>query len=283
MNRISETAVSIVVPFYRGKWILAKTLASIARQDFPHRLLEVVIAHDGSDEDVSQMSRELLDDISLRQIWISRRGYRLASARNAGIRCASGNTIILIDFDIVLGDTFVSAHMFHQRSTGQCITFGLRRFVDLTGASPYLIRTGAINLDDLPAVASISNRLRSVDKRLSEVLLLPHHPFPCNLCHGCNLAFQRHLAIEVGLFDEAFNGHSNYEDIEFAYRMWKAGAQIIYVPGATVYHQENDIVDYKIRRQGMDVNLPKLYERVPGLRDFRERFEDHTKWQPPQS
>ncbi len=283
MSRISETAVSIIIPFYRGRALLANTLASIARQDFPHQLLEVIIAHDGSDEDISQMAREVLDDIFLRQVWISRRGYRLATARNAGIRCASGSTIILIDFDTVLGDTFVSAHMFHQQSAGQYITFGLRRFVDLAEATPDLIREGAIRLDSLPEVASISNRLRTVDKRLPEIPLLPHHPFPCNLCHGCNLAFGRRLAIEVGLFDEAFNGHSNYEDIEFAYRMWKAGAHIVYVSGATVYHQENDIVDYESRRRGMAVNLPKLYDRVPGLHNFRERLEEDSKWQQPQS
>jgi len=117
--------------------------------------------------------------------------------------------------------------------------------------------------------------LKSVDRRLQEVRLLPHHPFPCNLCHGCNLAFPRQLAIDVGLFDEAFNGHSNYEDIEFAHRMQTAGAEIVYVPEATVYHQENDIVDYHTRRRGMTVNLSKLYDRVPGLQDFRERFKEH--------
>ena len=282
MNRISEAAVSIVIPFYRGGSILANTLLSIARQDFPHQSLEVVIAHDGSDEGISEMSREVLEDVSLRQVWIPRRGYRLSTARNAGIRCASSNTIILIDFDTVVGESFVSAHVFHQQSD-HCLTFGLRRFVDLTEISPDLIRAGAIKLNALPEVASISNRLRPVDKRLSEVMLLPHHPFPCNLCHGCNLAFQRQLAIDVGLFDEAFNGHSNYEDIEFAYRMWKAGARIVYVSEATVYHQENNVVDYHTRRLGMSVNLPKLYDRVPGIREFRERFEEHAKWQPPQT
>jgi hypothetical protein len=65
--------------------------------------------------------------------------------------------------------------------------------------------------------------------------------------------------------------------------MWKAGAQIIYVSSATVYHQENDVVDYEERRRGMAINLPKLYERVPGLRDFREQLEEHSKWQPLQS
>jgi glycosyltransferase involved in cell wall biosynthesis len=245
-------------------------------------LLEVVIAHDGSDEDIGEGARELLEDIPLRQTWTSRRGYRLATARNTGIRAASGSMIILIDFDTVLDESFVSAHMFHQRSVGDRVTFGLRRFVDLAEASPDLIRAGAVKLDALPDVASISNRLRPVDKRLPELMLLPHHPFPCNLCHGCNLAFRRRLAIEVGLFDEAFNGHSNYEDIEFAHRMWKAGAHIIYVSAATVYHQENDIVDYKKRLQGMAVNLPKLYDRVPGLRDFREKFEE-LQWQPPPS
>jgi predicted glycosyltransferase involved in capsule biosynthesis len=92
------------------------------------------------------------------------------------------------------------------------------------------------------------------------------------------LAFPRQFAIDVGLFDEAFNGHSNYEDIEFAHRMHAAGADIVYVPAATVYHQENDVVDYYTRRQGMAVNLSRLYERVPGLRAFRERSSESPSW-----
>lgn len=130
-----------------------------------------------------------------------------------------------------------------------------------------------MNFKGLPDVASISNRLNFSDKRMKELSLLPNHPFPCNLCHGCNLAFSRELAIDVGLFDEVFNGHSNYEDLEFAHRMVKAGAEVCYVPDAYVYHQENEIVDFETRQSGMEVNLPKLYSRVPGLRDFREEIE----------
>jgi chondroitin synthase len=283
MTGTSNKRASIVIPFYRGRSILANTLSSIARQDFPHQLLEVIITHDGSSEDVTRFSREILEDIPLSQVWIPRRGYRLATARNAGIKCSSGGTIILIDFDIVVPDTFVSTHMSYQQSSSRRITFGLRRFVDLSHVEIELIRAGAIEFEALPEVASISNRLRTVDPRLQELALLPQHPFPCNLCHGCNLAFPRQLAIDVGLFDEAFNGHSNYEDIEFAHRMRTGGADIVFVPEATVYHQENDIVDYQTRRLGMSVNLCKLYDRVPGLQDFRQQSKEQSKWQTPQN
>lgn len=264
-------AVSVVIPFFTGSSILARTLASVARQDYPRDAIEVVIAHDGSTEDIRELALDILGDIALREVWISRRGYRLASARNAAIRCASHETIILIDFDIVVPDALVAAHVARQLEGRPALGFGLRRFVDLSDVDYRAVKAGEVRLDALPAVASISNRLGTTDKRSAELALLPHHPFPCNLCHGCNLAFSRGMAIGVGLFDEAFNGNSNYEDIEFAHRMWLAGAEIVYVPDATVYHQENEVVDYDVRRQGMSANLPKLYDRITGLQEFRER------------
>ncbi len=272
-EELPRQKVTVVVPFFRRLDVLERTLASLSRQTYPHNLIEVIIVEDGSQESSEACAERMLGDICFSRVWISRRGYRLATTRNAGILLATGETIILLDFDIVVRDNFISQHMRWHRVSDQCITFGLRRFVDMNGIDAGRIREGSVDLDNLPSVPSISNRLKELDKRIPELAMLYQHPFPCNLCHGFNLGFNRKLAINVGLFSEDFNGNSNYEDLEFCHRMVGAGCYVIHAMEAYVFHQENDVIDFKTRQYGMSQNRAKLYKKVPGLREFRESIE----------
>jgi glycosyltransferase involved in cell wall biosynthesis len=261
--------VSIVIPFYKGLEILDKSLASLCCQSYPQRLMEVIISEDGAPINSQSLVDKYKPLLNISRVTHTRNGYRLATTRNNGIRKSCGSVVIIVDFDIVTPPFFVESHMKWFHSSANIASFGLRRFVDLTSVEPQNIRQIFAALDEIKPVASISNRLRELDKRIPELEYIKTHTFPCNLFHGCNIAFWKSHALQVGLFDEDFNGHSNYEDLEFGYRLFQAGDYIVHEPNAFVLHQENEIVDYVKRMEGMKHNKKLIYKKVPGFQDFR--------------
>jgi cellulose synthase/poly-beta-1,6-N-acetylglucosamine synthase-like glycosyltransferase len=271
-----DILVSVVVPFYKGIDELARCLAGLSSQNYPSSSFEVIVTVDGTSlkEPLTLCNTLLGRRIAHKVVGIPRDGYRLATARNNGINAAAGDLIILLDFDIVTKSTFIQAHVKWHRVGTPIITFGLRHFRDLTKTTVEDVASGSVDLASLPSVKSISNRLRDTDARTNELGWIHDHPAPYNLGHGFNLGFRRAHAIKAGLFDEIFNGASNYEDIEFCYRMWsRVGCQIVHVPECGVFHQENEVVTHSERTAGMEVNRKKLYALVPELVEYRRAYK----------
>ena len=67
-------------------------------------------------------------------------------------------------------------------------------------------------------------------------------------CYGLNMSFPKALAIEVGGFPN-IQGCYGHEDIELAYRLAKAGAQLWYVPSAQVVHDHRYRAEDVLKRE----------------------------------
>jgi hypothetical protein len=107
------------------------------------------------------------------------------------------------------------------------------------------------------------------DKRVPELKRLMIHPFPSNCFHGGNVAYWRDDALDVGLWDEDFNGNYGYEDIDFGQRLFEIRTRLIFENRATTYHQESNFISPYERHKGLSINRIKLYERYPELARFR--------------
>jgi chondroitin synthase len=266
---VPSVSATVVIPFYEGLGILDRTLASLTLQTYPRDLWEIVVVEDGSPQSTEPIVGKYARDLNILRVGQERQGFRLSAARNLGIRLASGDVIVLLDFDVVCLPDHLAYCLRWFKMNSPVATFGLREFVDLTGFMPSQIASWIVRLPSLRRVPSTSNRFRTIDKRVPEVDCIKFDPFPCNSFHGCNIAFWREDALRVGLFDTAFDGYPGYEDIEFAYRLQQLGRYIVYEPRATVYHQENQVVSLEQRQQGRIVNLKKLYRKVPGIGEYR--------------
>jgi predicted glycosyltransferase involved in capsule biosynthesis len=106
-------------------------------------------------------------------------------------------------------------------------------------------------------------RLRSFSKpkEIYEQLYqyVSKHPNSCltwRLCLGSNHSFKRCLLDKVGGYDEDFRGWG-VEDTEFAYRLYKAGAQFVINPKLFRYHQEHPISSKKKSEQSKNRMLLK--------------------------
>jgi len=190
--------------------------------------------------------------------------FALSRARNTAMRLAAGEWIVSVDSDCIPGPGYLSAVAAAAR--GQVILTGERIFVE----PPPLADIPSV-LPALPRILSHANYGLPRDRRFPRLLNLPDVLHPWDLMHGGNTVFPRSAALEAGGFDEDFDGHWGYEDVEFAHRMITAGCVPLFVPGMEVYHQEPPPTEAQPDRYDKAANPNWAYigTRIEGYLDFK--------------
>ncbi len=90
--------ISVIIPAYNTESLLEKCVASVATQEYPEGLLEVIVVDDGSTDNTPAIA----DELSLRYPNVTvfhKENGGSSSARNLGIRHATGDYIGFIDSD----------------------------------------------------------------------------------------------------------------------------------------------------------------------------------------
>jgi glycosyltransferase involved in cell wall biosynthesis len=85
--------VSVVIPAYNAAWCVGKAIDSVLAQDFQD--MEVIVVNDGSTDETADVLAGYGDAIRV----VHKSNGGMSSARNAGIRVASGELIAFLDSD----------------------------------------------------------------------------------------------------------------------------------------------------------------------------------------
>lgn len=95
-NMKTEVLVSIVVPIYNVEKYLNKCVDSIINQSYKN--IEIILVNDGSKDKCPEICDKLIQE-DLRIKVIHKKNGGLSDARNAGIKSANGEYILLVDSD----------------------------------------------------------------------------------------------------------------------------------------------------------------------------------------
>jgi glycosyltransferase involved in cell wall biosynthesis len=197
---------SIVIPTYNRKSILEKCLRALEQQTF-RGSYEVVVVDDGSTDDTIFWLQQQAAFPHVRLLQQNHRGP--AAARNLGVEQATGETIVFIDSDLVVTDTFLQYHadalMQGQKALGhdRLFTYG--------------------------AVINTSN----FDHPTAESYKLTD--FSAAYFATGNVMIPRQWLLQAGLFDPQFSLYG-WEDLELGVRLKKLGLKLVKVPEAVGYH-----------------------------------------------
>jgi len=246
-NESYELKVSIIIPTYNRAQFLANTLAALTHQTYPSDLMEVVVADDGSSEDIVQIIRKYEKPLNLIYTRQKDTGYRPAAARNLGIRASSGDVAIFIDDDIILLPEIVKAYMEIMHATDKAVLFGHRRYVDVSDIDEDSILSDIECIRQLPSINKTDEnsdvrdlKNESIDSRFpwyEKTDCLKKDMFPFMKVFSMNMAVPKKLIEACGVFDEDFRAWG-FEDIEWAYRLYNAGAYFIPMTDMLCLHQE---------------------------------------------
>ncbi len=197
---------SIIIPAHNAGATLPACLAALARQTAAERILEIIVADDGSTDDTPARA-DAAGATALRQ---PNRGA--AAARNLGARHAAGDILLFTDADCEPAEDWVAAM--------------LAPFADPTVAG-----VKGVYRTRQTALTARFVQLEYEDK-YRRMARLPAIDFIDTYSAG----YRRDVFLAAGGFDESYP-KANVEDQEFSFRLAAAGHKMLFQPRAVVGHR----------------------------------------------
>lgn len=105
-----KQGISIILPTYKGQHTILRALNSLAKQDMPNELYEIIIIINGEKDNTEKLINEFYREnrnLNIHIISLKESGASLA--RNKGIEKASHEYILFIDDDDSVSSTYLSA------------------------------------------------------------------------------------------------------------------------------------------------------------------------------
>jgi O-antigen biosynthesis protein len=208
--------VSVVVCSFNGERTLAGTLAGACALEYPD--FEVIVVDDGS----TDATADVAATFPVRVITTENRG--LSSARNTGIREASGEIVAFTDDDARPDPHWLLYLVAAFRSGGHAAVGG----PNLPPGGDGLVADCVAAAPGGPAHVLLSDREAE------------HIP-------GCNSAFVKRALEEIGGFDPLFRVAG--DDVDACWRIQEAGGSIGFAPAAVVWHHPRSSVPAYLRQQ----------------------------------
>ncbi|WP_026650850.1 glycosyltransferase family 2 protein [Butyrivibrio proteoclasticus] len=102
--------ISVIIPAYNIEKLIRKCVESCVSQDYPKELLEIIIVDDGSTDSTGSICDELAEENSNVKVFHKENGGS-SSARNLGIRNATGDYLGFVDSDDYIDPRMYSTMM----------------------------------------------------------------------------------------------------------------------------------------------------------------------------
>lgn len=98
--------VSVIIPVYNVEKYIEESLKSVCEQDYSD--LEIILVNDGTKDNSINVAKKIAKENGKRIIIVNKENGGLPSARNAGIRKATGKYICFIDSDDIIAKNHIS-------------------------------------------------------------------------------------------------------------------------------------------------------------------------------
>ncbi len=265
-----ELRVVVVIPAYNRSEVLSRTLGALAAQAYPAELLTVVVADDGSTEDIAGVVERWIPPFSRRHVRQEHDGFGAGRARNLGARSVESDVIVFLDSDAIVGPDFVANHVRWHQGNPKAVVIGGRVHLSATGLEPDQLAKAAVDLDARPFEDRAD--FRSVLSRRTSKLQATDEAYRAFV--SVNVSVAADLFHSIGGFEERFRWWGS-EDSELGWRLWQSGAVFIDDPVARVYHQLDDDTagGDEGRQRARELNRGLLTSLVP-QRFYRKGVPD---------
>lgn len=254
--------VSLVIPTYNRGSIAAKTIRMALQQDYDDYEVIVVDQSACCSPDLEEVIKGAPDKLRYLRMEVP----NLPAARNAGVRCSTGDVIVFTDDDVEIGSDYLRMHARHycDASIG-----GVTGLTLLPGMKPDNITVGA---------SRITGLTRLFDDGSAHVSWIP----------GCNGSYRKSAIIAAGMSDERFTGSGWSEDADLSVRIRHLGFTLRFDPDIHLVHLELRIggsenrlnsdaklaehlrlyAYYLLKNRRITGTVPMLYDLIRAYRRF---------------
>lgn len=220
MIRFSNMDISIVIPNYNGKDLLAKNLPKIYGElmSYQSGKTEIIIVDDASrDGSVSFISNFKLQTSNIKLI-VNEKNLGFPPTVNKGVKAASGEIVVLLNTDICPEEGFLEPLLAHFKDEKVFAVGCLDKSIE--GKKTVLRGRG---LGEWKR-GFLVHRKGEIDK--TNTLW----------ASGGSSAFRKAIWESLGGFNELF-APFYWEDIDISYRALKSGYKVLFEPKSVVVHE----------------------------------------------
>jgi len=229
---MSAYEISVVIPTKDRQRDLLACMSSIERQSsLPH---EVIIVNDGeiTDAAVNEM-KQCTTTVTITE---SNEPPGLSTAKNSGAEVASGDVVLFLDDDVVLGENYIS------RLTELYESYDDVKLAGIGGFDPdEFTRDGALKsmlyniYEKVFRQGSPGWSINAVGQQSGELEL--DSPAIADWLPGYNSSYLREVLLE-NPFVHRNGGREALEDVELGWRLSQAADHFVIDPGLKITHNE---------------------------------------------
>ena len=245
--------ISVVVPVYNVENYLEECLNSIINQIYKN--LEIILVNDGSTDNSYNICNEYAKK-DTRIVVINKKNGGLSSARNAGIKKATGDYVVFIDSDDFWCDDKVAQKIVERIVTSNCevVLFGFKYYYEsrkqLKSYFNYDNLTEEFNCNDLKSI--VKNNLY--------------------ISSACVKVIKRDILIKYNMF---FKEGVTSEDIEWSAKLLLNVSNIsIILEDLYIYRQRENSISRGIKEKNIiDLinNIESCIEEINKIKDLTQK------------
>lgn len=216
-----DCLATVIIPTYNRERLLYETLYSLNKQTLSKENFEVIVCDDGSSDRTEEVVNLFRDDLNIRYFFQEDDGFRVAKARNIGIKNAKGDICIFIDSGCIVNDVFIEEHLKSHINEKDIVIGDVVGFSQMDDKKREILKSYDRNnieksIDEIKI--NQGNDIREyLYKKLGENLT--QWKAPWIICWTGNLSVNRKFLDKCGSFDEWFNTWGG-EDTDLGINLW---------------------------------------------------------------
>ena len=243
--------ISVVVPTYRRRDALSRTLAALERQSVAREAFEVLVVDDPVEDDSAAVAAVLGAErrpFALRQLHRDARG--VSAARNAGWRAAAARLVMFIGDDILLAPHALEEHLAWHRKHPED-------------------EFGVLGRVEWASELRVTPFMRWLERGIQfNYPSLQGSEAPWTHFYTANISVKRPMLERIGGFDEE-RFPFLYEDLDVGRRLSEHGFRLLYNRAATAEHlHQTDVEEWRRR----------MAATAPAERRWVEAYPDMPAW-----
>ena len=246
--------LSLIIPTRDRRDRVLATLDALAAQDRSGIATETIVVDNGSGDGTFEALRARDDVVALQEPTPG-----ASAARNAGIRVARGEVVLLLGDDMVpAGDDLLARHaaLHRERSEDGYAVLG--------------------RICWAPPVTPFMRYLETAGLQFSFDFLRPGPVDPSKYLYSSHASLKRSLLLQHGGFDERFPFLG--EDTELGIRLGRAGVELDYHPDLVVeHHHRQDLPGFEARMRVNGAVARRTHDLHPGEAP-QELVRPNWKW-----
>ena len=267
--------IAVIIPVYNRTDELERTLQSLHEQTLDKAKFEVVVADDGSSQDVRR-TLALFPDLNTVYCRQENLGFRVAAARNLGIAYAHGDILVFNDNGILFSSDTLEKHVALHRGKENLVLLGYM-YATSWDSDPAVMRAILDANSPADAIAEMKHRGGMGDGREGYMKRFGHDLsqwyIPWLGLWGGHLSVRSAFLRAHGIvFDENFTSWGG-EDNDFGIQLCRAGAHYLLSEEVEVVHFPSPT------RVSNDENFREKYAKVKKYIADKHQTEDVLLWQ----